>query len=267
MTTQQNEPVTFRRIGGRIVPIRVSAGKQGVTVSTGTTRGPYKTKRDRRNEQRRERYAIRKELQAKKEQQKKQNKLFGIKALDVGAFSAGVAATVGAFVAFRKGRIGLLGALKKNGMPEAQKNALVSLKNSLNVVRKDKAAVNVKYFRQLKTFDNFIIDQFRPKQEYMFMGKKGKALDAAMEAFRKTPEARKRGTMLARQAHLTEKIAGFDKIANKLRSNPLVQKGYTNRARFKKFKRINDQYGNYFDFAAGTVVGSGVSVAALRGDE
>lgn len=95
----QKDGIIFRRIGGRIVPIRVmpdtinpkfsptlnvnivrqggpgmnpSAASQmglgGVPVVRPYTRGPYKTKAEKRNEQRRERYAIRKALQMQKKE-------------------------------------------------------------------------------------------------------------------------------------------------------------------------------------------------------
>jgi hypothetical protein len=82
----------FRRIGGRIIPIRVNpqinpsnnmnlvGGAKGKTGQTFTvankpsgvgSRGPYKTKLDKRNEQRRERYAIRKSLEAERVEKQK----------------------------------------------------------------------------------------------------------------------------------------------------------------------------------------------------
>jgi hypothetical protein len=221
---------------------------------------------ERRNEQRRERYKIRKELQAKKAVEQKQRKLFGIKALDVGAFAAGSAATVGAFLAFRQGRLSAIKTLAKSGMPEAQRNALVSLKNSLNVVRKDKSVFTTRYHKQVRGFAEFMETKFVPKQKDMLMGKKGRAKKLAEEAFTKTHEFRSKGTMLERQAHTARKIAGFESIARMMRSNPLVMKGLKARSIFKKVKRIDAQYGTYFDFAAGTIVGSGTTVAAIRGD-
>lgn len=89
--------VVFRRIRGRIIPIKLGAinpsvniniirGGGGPSVSAsaaanmqlngnavvrGYSRGPYKTKNERRNEQRRERYAIRKSLQMQEAESKR----------------------------------------------------------------------------------------------------------------------------------------------------------------------------------------------------
>jgi hypothetical protein len=127
----------FRRIGGRIIPIRVNPqlnpsininlggdAKEGAgqtfTVASKPSgvgsRGPYKTKLDKRNEQRRERYAIRKSMEAEKVEKQKfthNRGIFGNKYLNPEVIGMSLIAGAGAAAVLFKGTSAISGLSKQ----------------------------------------------------------------------------------------------------------------------------------------------------------
>jgi len=81
MTSTSDPNVRFIRVRGRVIPIRIPDGGSGPESKKTGARGRYKTKSDRQNEQRRERYETRKSLEAKQVEKAKWGSvdLFGSK--------------------------------------------------------------------------------------------------------------------------------------------------------------------------------------------